>query len=633
LQDSPLSPPARRVILWCLQGPELRAVEVSGCVQDLGYPEQSWREPGVFLRRVHADDRGSLLEAMHDAAVRGGASRVHRLLRADGRCLWWRTAIRAESNRGLLRAVSVQVEEQPREQGSSRRLIETVQDYAVFLVSPQGEIASWSSEAGQLHGYTEEEIVHTSWARLFSPAQMQPGTVEQLLARAARDGRAEYEGWLLRKGGERFWGNVLLNAVVDEQGQLLGFGCLARDLTARVMAERAQAFLLEASVALARCRDYRTTLEAAVGVAVAGLSRACVLHTLRADLLEPVAVAHAAARSELLRGALVPLSLLRRVSRGLARVAACGRAELCPETSGAPEAASDLGIRPSVFQELAVRSYICVPLASDGAPFGTMTLLTDERPYGPVDLALAERLARRLALALEKAQLYERTRQALHTRDEILAVVSHDLRSPLNVIRMAARLLRAEAGAGAAELIERSVERMEHTIRDLLDVSILDSGQLTMEPSECDVSTLVSEAAELLWAVAADKGVRVETEPVVRAGRVRCDRNRIGQVFSNLVGNAIKFTEAGGVVRVGAEVGDGHARFWVCDTGIGMSPEELPHIFDRFWRGERSRQGGHGLGLAIAKGIIETHGGELSAESVLGQGTIFSFTLPTADST
>ena len=238
--------------------------------------------------------------------------------------------------------------------------------------------------------------------------------------------------------------------------------------------------------------------------------------------------------------------------------------------------------------------------------------------------------------ALERAARSE-AEAAVATREELLAVVSHDLRSPLGVIVTSAAILQRIPFGGhegervheSAQIILRSANRMDRLIADLLDLAQIQAGKVTVEQTPQDVEGIIRDCVELLRPLAATKDLTGMTSAVLH---VRCDRERVLQILSNLVGNAIKFTPAGGSVSIAAEGIGTEARFFVRDTGQGISEEELPHIFDRFWKGQRKNRAGIGLGLSIAKGLVEAHGGRLWVESTLGAGTTFFFTIPLAES-
>jgi signal transduction histidine kinase len=171
---------------------------------------------------------------------------------------------------------------------------------------------------------------------------------------------------------------------------------------------------------------------------------------------------------------------------------------------------------------------------------------------------------------------------------------------------------------------------MDHLIRDLLDVTRMEAGRLSIEHSRLLTAPIVSDAVETQKALATSSSLDLKVELSPGLPDIWADRDRLLQVFENLIGNALKFTEAGGRIMVGASPRNGEVLFWVADTGPGIAYEDLPHLFDRFWQARETRTAGAGLGLPIAKGIVEAHGGHIWVESTKGQGTTFFFTLPAA---
>jgi signal transduction histidine kinase len=256
-------------------------------------------------------------------------------------------------------------------------------------------------------------------------------------------------------------------------------------------------------------------------------------------------------------------------------------------------------------------------------------------------LVAREQAAREEAAAQQRersrAEAAEREAQrAVRTREEVLAVVSHDLKNPLGSISLSTQLLRRQLPPGAegermrkhAETIERSVERMDRLIRDLLDMASLQADRLKLSLGRCAVDDLVREGLALLEPLAIQKGINLNTKLPRERVWVSCDRDRFFQVLSNLVGNALKFTPEGGTVTVEV-VPDAHfVRFSVRDTGPGIPAEALPHLFEPFWQVEGTGKKGTGLGLTISRGLVLAHGGSLEVESEEGQGSTFSFTLP-----
>jgi signal transduction histidine kinase len=315
-----------------------------------------------------------------------------------------------------------------------------------------------------------------------------------------------------------------------------------------------------------------------------------------------------------------------------------GQSELIPEVSDATWLGEALGLeQPNILRDLRVRSYMCVPLTARGKTIGAMVFVAaPDWRYTADELLLAEELARRAALAIDNARLYEQAQAAIRTREDVLAIVSHDLRNPLGTIQAGAAQILAESRgderraktARTAERLGRASERMLHMIRDLLDFSSIEAGKLRIELAEHEVAELLTEVIEMLHPLAAEKGVRLEKDGEPSRLKVRCDRERVMQVFSNLIGNAIKFTGEGGSVLVRSRGERDRVVFSVNDTGSGISEEDQTHIFDRYWQAKWKGRESLGLGLAISKAIIESHGGTIWVESTVGEGTAFFFTLP-----
>ena len=283
------------------------------------------------------------------------------------------------------------------------------------------------------------------------------------------------------------------------------------------------------------------------------------------------------------------------------------------------------------------KSLIVVALRTGGGVVGALTFLATDsgRRYGPDDLVFAQEIARRASMAMDNARLHELTKRAVREREELLAVVSHDLRNPLSVILVSAALALRSWPAGddsrkTVDAIRRSALRMDRLINDLLDASAIEAGRLSIEKGVLSVDQVVRDAMEALETSAAHKRLRLEA---IGGGdsTVTCDRGRMLQVFSNVIGNAIKFTPEGGSITLRVEARGAEAWFFVTDTGPGIPQEHLPRIFERFWQAKKTARLGTGLGLTIAKGIVEAQDGRIGVESRVGVGSTFFFTLPRAN--
>jgi signal transduction histidine kinase len=264
---------------------------------------------------------------------------------------------------------------------------------------------------------------------------------------------------------------------------------------------------------------------------------------------------------------------------------------------------------------------------------------TDYLPKGELS---AKRLARRLRFAIrvgrdehDSARALSNAQAASRARDEVLAVVSHDLRGPLNAIGLASDALREEVTTDDARrylgAIERAVSRAERLIKDLLEAIKIENGNFEVAPRPLDARSLIEQAVNDHELLAREQGGRIELKLPDHPVPVLADRDRVLQVLANLIGNSLKHAKGSSIAVTLAER-NGQAVFGVADQGPGIPPEELPHVFDRYWQGRKRKRNGAGLGLAIAKGIIEAHRGTIAVESKPGRGTQFEFTLVRAAS-
>jgi PAS domain S-box-containing protein len=237
----------------------------------------------------------------------------------------------------------------------------------------------------------------------------------------------------------------------------------------------------------------------------------------------------------------------------------------------------------------------------------------------------------------ERRSIEQALRRALSAQDHVLGIVAHDLRNPLTSIVQCVALVQRgsepERLNKRLDIISRAANRMNHLIQGLLDVSLIEAGQLQIECERLRTADLVLEAVEMQTPLASSSGLELRVDLARDRGDLWGNRGRLHEVFENLIGNAIKFTEAGGYITVGAASRDQEILFWVADTGCGIAPENLNHLFDRLWQViPRAGRLGAGLGLAITRGIVEAHGGRIWVESTAGRGSTFFFTIPRAPS-
>ncbi len=299
-----------------------------------------------------------------------------------------------------------------------------------------------------------------------------------------------------------------------------------------------------------------------------------------------------------------------------------------------------------VFRAEGIRTLAFIPLVYRRKLIGKFMLYRDRPPaFTPRELQLAmtvafhvgEALARKadevaIARALaEEKEAHVMAEEATRAREEILSVVSHDLRNPLGAILIGASSLLQVDGdrrvAGIAGRIHRQAERMARLIEDLVDFAGIQAGKLVIDPVEHLPTEIIHAATDLLAPLAEERGLTLETTVQPGLPAIRCDSERALQVMSNLVSNALKVTPRGGQVKIGVEARDADVVFFVNDTGPGIDSAELPRLFERYWRGKASQYRGAGLGLSIARGIVDAHGGKIWAESTVGVGSTFYFSL------
>jgi signal transduction histidine kinase len=397
-------------------------------------------------------------------------------------------------------------------------------------------------------------------------------------------------------------------------------------------------FLAEASRVLAESLDYEATLKTVARLAVPAIADWCVVDLLQADgALARVAIEHRdPIRLELARCLQQRFPPSGDATAGPTNVTRTGQTEFAAHIGDAvllqiaPEPE-----RSHLLTGLGMNSYISVPLATRDRILGSITFFTEAtRVFNADDVLMAEDLARRAATAIDNARLYDEARRAVRSRDDILAIVTHDLRTPLSAIMTAVALelsAAADNATGArmrsrAEIIQRSARHMNRLIRDLTDLGQIDGGRLAIERTSQAATPLVRHVIETLQPVAARRGSHVGMDAIGTIPPISCDGDRIIQVLSNLASNAIKAGARSVTIRIEARAAD--VLFTVEDTGPGIVREDLPHMFDRYWRATTARYKGTGLGLPIAKGIVDAHGGQIWVKSEIGAGTRFFFTLP-----
>jgi signal transduction histidine kinase/CheY-like chemotaxis protein len=370
--------------------------------------------------------------------------------------------------------------------------------------------------------------------------------------------------------------------------------------------ERVQRFLAAASARLAASLDYKAVASDAAELLVPEHADYCVVHLDERNDSVPALTRTCPSRGTSLLGGEIGDAIGNVLRTG----ATTGIVELESEPTG--------------------RTLLCMPIRARGSVLGALALVCDASRAGfrPSDVQWVEDFCDRLGVALDNALLYRSAERAIAMRDDVLAIVSHDLRSPLGTILMQAELLAQRPELGKIGMqIARCAELMNRLIGDLLDASAINAGRLALDRRRTGLTETLMEAGDTFRSKAEAAGIDLRVAGLVPDGFVSCDRDRIVQVLSNLIGNAIKFTERGGRVDVSAARSDGDITIEVRDNGPGIAAEQVPHLFERFWRAKAERHGA-GLGLFISQGILASHGASLELETEEGKGSRFFFRLP-----
>ena len=515
------------------------------------------------------------------------------------------------------------------------RLIELSED-PIFAWNVDSGIMQWNAGCERLYGYSRDQAlgrsphdllrtVHPVSLEEFHKQLVEHGQWAGELRHRVRDGRevvVESHQQLIRADGRR---------VVLETN---------RDITDRKRAAERAAFMNQASAVLATSLDYETTLTSLANLAVPSIADWCAVDIVVDAKVERLAVAH-----------LDPLKIEQ--ARSLQRYEDPTSPHSAPYVIRTKTPAFVSSVTDEILvaaargdeeqlrliRSLGLMSYMCVPLVAHGRTLGALTFATAEsrRQYTEQDLMFAGDLAHRAALAVDNALAYNQVQASDRLKDEFLATLSHELRTPLNAILGYARLLRSGSVTGdkvakAVEIVERNASALTQMVEDVLDVSRIISGKMRLTIQPVDLPTVVHNAVESSAPAAEVKQLRVQTSIDPNAGPVSGDPDRLQQVVWNLISNAVKFTPKGGRVQVRVERVGSHVDIVVSDTGIGIKPEFLPHLFERFRQADSAitRQfGGLGLGLAIVRHLVELHGGTVDASSSgESKGSTFRIRLP-----
>ena len=557
-------------------------------------------------------------------------------------------------SQALLRARRLEAERDARTiaerlQASLATTLRSIGD-AVIATDARGCITITNPVADELTGWPEEEARGRPLAEVFriiNEYTREPviSPVDKVLELGTVVGLANHTLLVHRDGRE---------TPIDDSGAPIrgpdgaidGVVLVFRDVTEKKREEARRALLADATAALSESLDYEVTLAKVAKLVVPRLADWCLIEVTvdGRGAAKRLAVAHAdEATAERVR----ELPVRQRdphAAAGIAKVLRTGKSELYAEVSD--EIARAAGVDPDQVRALQVRSAMIVPLVARGRTVGAIAFACAEsgRVYTEDDLGFAEELARRCAVAIENARVYaaeQHARQsadiANRAKDEFLAMVSHELRTPLNAIMGWAKMMSSapldeKKRARAVETIDRNAVAMAQLIEDLLDISRIISGKMRLEVQAVELTRTVEAAIESVRPAAEAKGIRIT--PTLESGipALVGDPTRLQQVVWNLLSNAVKFTPKGGQITVEVGLEDSALVVRVVDTGKGIDPRFLPHVFDPFRQEDASHtrsRGGLGLGLAISRQLVELHGGQIDAHSEgEGRGATFVVRLP-----
>src|SRR3954470_14814787 len=502
-------------------------------------------------------------------------------------------------------------------------LVDAVEDYAVFLLDPEGVIRSWNRGAARIMGYTEDEAVGRHFSMFYGPEDLASEKPRRELETATRDGRVEDEGWRIRKDGQEFWANTVITLLRNDKGEMTGFAKVTRDMTARRHAEEELRQSTEIfQLLVSSVRDYAIFM------------------------LDPNGnIATWNKGAERIKGYKPEEIIGSHFSRFYSEE---------DKANHKPERELEIARREGSVEDEGWR------LRKDGTRFWANVVITavfdrtgELRGFAKVTRDITERKeaeeTRRALLEQREARLqaeeerrraeasYRVAQEANRAKDEFLMTLSHELRTPMTAILGWARLLPTLSPADtgfmdAVAAIARSAQLQARLIDDVLDVSRIVSGKLRLALETVAIQDVINGAIEAVRPSADARHIAILTSFAPNLGTTIADPTRLQQVIWNLLSNAVKFTPKGGRIIIDARRTSSHVQLAVKDNGEGIDPQFLPHMFEPFRQAENPStrlHGGLGLGLSIVRYLVEAHGGNVSAESPgRGFGSTFCITLP-----
>jgi PAS domain S-box-containing protein len=558
---------------------------------------------------------------------------------------------------GIIRDISERKKLEFEQQEAHQQLQEanerlrSVVDYVVdgiVTIDDRGKIASWNRSAERIFGYSAEQMIGQNISQLMpEPHRSQH---DGHLANYSQTGIAKVIGINREMAAQRKDGSVFpIDLAVSEyvlQGKRLFTGII-RDITERKRADERTKFLVNATNLLASVVDSSSLLSRVAKLPVPLFADWCIVDLcgprpeIDAGCVRKWAVHHTDAEQK---------TILRRLKKHLPSsfgsgslvggVIRHGKSRLVADAVNPFEYAEPLTPEDrDLLCGLDSQSMICVPLATHRVTFGAITfvLTGTSRRYCEEDLAAAEDFAQRASIAIENSRLYEEVKEADRRKDEFLATLAHELRNPLAPVRNALEIARTPGiDGGVAEkaltVIDRQVDHMVRLVDDLLDLSRLMRGKIQLRPERLLLRDVIARSIETARPLIDSHGHKLEVSVPKGPVALFADPVRLEQIISNLLDNAAKYTERGGLIKLRAKARGDEVIIKVRDTGIGIDPELLPHLFDLFRQAESSLErsrGGLGIGLTLVRRLVDIHGGKVEARSDgPGTGAEFIVRLP-----
>ena len=495
------------------------------------------------------------------------------------------------------------------DEGLYRLLVETVADYAIFAIDPTGVILTWNEGAERLKGYTPEEIIGKRLSIFYPPEDIAAGKPDRLLSEAAEHGHVEDEGWRVRKDGSYFWADVVITALRDESAKLVGFAKVTRDLTERRAAEQALRTSEERfRLIVNSVKDYGIFMLDPRGHVVSWNGGAASINGYTADEI---------------------------IGRHFSI--------FYPQKdikNGKPAWELKVSAREGRFEDEDWR------VRKDGSLFWANVVITALRNeageligFAKITRDLTDRKAAEQR-AIEDARRVAEAESSNRAKGEFLATMSHELRTPLNAIGGYAELIEMGVAGSITdqqhEYLERIRTSQQHLlgiINDLLKYTKVESGQVTYDLETLDMHDVVESVLSMVTPQASRKRIKMRHGPCGEHTFARADRLKVEQIVLNLLSNAVKFTAEGGSVSASCNLSEDVAVVTVKDNGPGIPQEKQEAIFEPFVQLGRtlsSIREGTGLGLAISRDLARAMDGDITVDSIAGEGSTFRLTLPRA---